>query len=105
MYLDRILDEKRRCWADRTLSVPVSRRREPASPGRLRDALRGRRVALMAEVKPRSPSKGDLWPVHRALPLARTYAAHGASAVSVLADEAFFGGSPGLVAEIAGDPH
>src|SRR3954454_4319874 len=104
MYLDRILEEKRRRWAERTLAPPVARRREPASPGRFRDALQGGRVAVIAEVKPRSPSKGDLWPVDRALPLARTYAAHGASAVSVLADDAFFGGSPELVAEIAGDP-
>lgn len=104
MHLDRILHEKRRQWAGPAAAVQVAPRREPAFPGRFRDALRGDRVALIAEVKPRSPSKGELWPAEQAVPLARTYAASGASAVSVLADEEFFGGSPALVAAVAADP-
>jgi indole-3-glycerol phosphate synthase len=64
----------------------------PAPPS-LRTALRTDRVAVVAEVKRRSPSVGvireDLEPGERAA----LYASHGAAAVSVLTDGPHFGGS------------
>lgn len=52
------------------------------------------RVALIAEIKRASPSKGDLARGEfQPEALARTYAANGASAISVLTDERFFKGS------------
>lgn len=59
--------------------------------GRFRDALAGAGLAAIAEVKRRSPSAGDLRPDADPAELARSFAANGAAAVSILVDERFGG--------------
>ncbi len=59
----------------------------------LADALRGRHVAIIAEVKRRSPSKGWINPGMSASDQAIAYERGGAAAVSVLTEPAHFGGS------------
>lgn len=56
-------------------------------------ALRGPGVALIAECKKASPSKGLMVPKYNAAEIARTYARAGASAISVLTDGRHFQGS------------
>jgi indole-3-glycerol phosphate synthase len=60
---------------------------------------RSDRLAVVAEVKRRSPSKGALNPDLVPSLLAKAYAEGGAAALSVLTDAEFFGGSPEDLAE------
>jgi len=66
---------------------------EEALPGAsLARALRATSVALLAEVKRRSPSKGAIAESLDALAQARAYADGGAAAVSILTEPEHFGG-------------
>ena len=56
-------------------------------------SLTGERVAVIAEVKRRSPGAGDIRPMLIPADWARSYRQAGASAMSVLTDGPFFGGS------------
>jgi len=53
-----------------------------------------RGMAVISEIKRRSPSKGDLDPTLDPATVAKEYESGGASCLSVLTDGAFFGGSP-----------
>lgn len=57
------------------------------------------RLAVIAEIKRRSPSRGELAPGLEAADLAQRYQAGGATALSVLTDAEFFGGSPADLGE------
>ncbi len=95
-YLDRILDAHRRsAAADRRPIEELLDQARTAPPTRgFRDALaRSEGLGVIAEIKRRSPSKGDLHPGLDPAALAADYAAGGATCLSVLTDEAFFGGS------------
>ncbi len=95
-YLDRILAAHREAAAHD--HRPVEELLElasavPAARG-FRAALEVSGTSVIAEIKRRSPSKGDLAVDLDPAALARAYAAGGAACLSVLTDVDFFGGSP-----------
>lgn len=98
--LDEILKEKRR--EVRALRDPEIRAALAAdalaapSPADFRGALRRAdgRLAVIGEFKRRSPSKGVLLAEGDPALIAKSYLEGGASAMSVLTDEKWFGGSP-----------
>ena len=105
--LDEIVRHKGSELLDRKAAVPLSelraRCRALAPPRDFEAALRprqGRRVALIAELKKASPSRGLLAETFDPPALARTCAANGAAALSVLTDERFFQGRIETVAEV-----
>ncbi len=94
-YLDRIIAEHRsRAAADRR---PLEGLLEEASqcqaPRRFSDALEEPGLSVIAEVKRRSPSKGDLFADLNPAVIAEQYMRGGAACLSVLTDGPNFGGS------------
>jgi indole-3-glycerol phosphate synthase len=98
VILDAILANKRREIAERqtrrplrSIEADIARAAPTARPFDL--ALRVHPgVSIIAEIKRKSPSGGELRPGASAANLAALYAAHGAAAVSVLTDQRYFGG-------------
>lgn len=81
-YLDAIIERKK---------LEVADLRQPP---RLFDALDcGQGLAVIAEIKRRSPSNGKLAEISDPLVLARKYIEGGAHALSILTDDAGFGGT------------
>ena len=59
----------------------------------LKDALSKPGISIIAEIKMKSPSEGEILPNADPVQIAKEYESAGASAISVLTDEQFFGGS------------
>ncbi len=95
-YLDRIVARHREVAAvdARPVEALIEAARAAAPTRGFREALAGcGHLAVISEVKRRSPSKGDLNAGLDPATLAAEYARGGASCLSVLTDEEFFGGS------------
>ncbi|NLN18059.1 MAG: indole-3-glycerol phosphate synthase TrpC [Firmicutes bacterium] len=102
MYLEPILRHKRQEIEERKRRLPLpalmsglQKDADPAGGGeRFRQALHSHHpVALIAEVKKASPSKGVICEDFDPEKIAASYERAGAAAISVLTDHRFFGGS------------
>jgi indole-3-glycerol phosphate synthase len=95
--LDDILDGVRADLAARQELEPLGRLKEAAaraqSPRDVMAAFRGTEVAVIAEVKRASPSKGAMAAIADPAGLAADYEAGGARIISVLTEKRKFGGS------------
>jgi indole-3-glycerol phosphate synthase len=101
LWLDRIVRAKRAELEQARAQVPQSvleKRIAPRPPGTFRRALLSQGtnqsdLAVIAELKQASPSKGTLCAQYEPATIARGYAQAGARALSVLTDREFFHGS------------
>lgn len=103
--LDEIVRNKRSEVAEAKSRVTLSELRDRAARAEApRDFLaaitRGPGLSLIAEIKRRSPSAGDIRPDLSPADIARTYERCGARALSVLTDERYFGGKLSYIADV-----
>ena len=95
--LDEIIDGVRVDLADREAVTPLADVKEAARHAREAldplPAFRADGVAVIAEVKRSSPSRGPLAAITDPAALAASYAAGGAATISVLTEQRRFGGS------------
>jgi indole-3-glycerol phosphate synthase len=95
-YLDTILEQHRADAAldHRSLDALIEEASAMPPTRGFAEALRGQStLAVIAEIKRRSPSKGDLFADLDPATIAKAYESGGASCLSVLTDAAHFGGS------------
>src|SRR6266481_4558511 len=101
-FLDEIIERKSAQVPRAKEAVPLSQLTERAravrkavKPFALRAAISARKseLAVIAEFKRASPSRGDIWRDADAANIARIFEQNGAAAVSVLTEEHYFHGS------------
>lgn len=106
--LTEIMANKRREIAPLLRSVPTSELADlnaalPKPPSFFQALQRpDGKLAVIAEIKRRSPSAGAIKENASALDQARSYRAAGASALSILTDEKYFGGTLADLTEVTG---
>ncbi len=104
--LDRIVADRQAGLVQRKRELPLAALREMAlrqpPPRDFPSALRGDGIRVIAEVKKASPSRGIIRADFDPVNIARTYAANGAAAISVLTEEKYFQGSLDYLTAIRG---
>ncbi len=96
-YLDKIVAAHRGQSAgdDRPLDALIEEAKDqPAARGFRRAIVATEGLAVISEIKRRSPSKGEINPGVDPASWAQAYQQGGATCLSVLTDREFFGGSP-----------
>lgn len=101
MILDTIVEQKKQEVA-RLKETGVSRPDAPVDPPRgfLKALTDSPEIAIIAEVKKASPSKGIISPDFNPPAIAASYEKGGAAAISVLTDEKFFQGALAYIPQV-----
>jgi indole-3-glycerol phosphate synthase len=103
--LDKIFADKKQEVSDTERRLPLPELKikmaDQSPPRDVSRALRGSPPSrIVAEIKRRTPFKGELRKDFNALEIARTYAENGAAALSVLTESTHFGGGIDILSQI-----
>jgi len=104
--LDEIVAYKRQVVAEASQRVPVEEIRQldesaPSPPSFFDSLAGGDDIAVIAEIKKASPSRGIIRTDFDPVAIAETYEDEGASAISVLTDEKYFQGSVEILTQVS----
>ena len=101
--LDKIIQHKKEEIRERSKVTPIERIRGSQRLYGIRDfksALTREGVSIIAEIKRRSPSSGDILADADPAAVAKAYEQNGAAAISVLTDQEFFGGQLEFIQQV-----
>jgi len=94
MILEQIVHRKRLQLQNMNLELIQPLKTDvPLAPGGFKDCLTGSGISVIAEIKQKSPSAGQIRTDFDPAIIARQYYDNGAAALSVLTEQYFFGGS------------
>ena len=101
--LEKIINSKKYELEEKLKIIPIERLQESQRLYEIRDfkkSLRNSSIDIIAEIKQKSPSMGEIMINSDPKDIAEQYSENGASAISVLTDEPFFGGRLEYISEV-----
>ena len=101
--LEKIIDSKTKEIAEKTKIISIERLQDSQRLYEIRNfkqSLQNNHIDIIAEIKRKSPSMGDILTNYSPKEIAKQYAKNGASVISVLTDEPFFGGKLDYISEV-----
>src|SRR4030042_4004717 len=100
--LEDIVEVKKQEVLLKKNDLPVRKMRLDLHPGirSFKGSLLTEGFSIIAEIKRRSPSEGVIRESIDPVAIAQTYESYGASAISVVTDQRFFGGEDGLISAV-----
>jgi len=101
--LKKIIKHKQEEVNERAKVTPLKRIQESQRLFAIRDfysALQKKDIQIIAEIKQKSPSMGEIMSGMEPAQIAQSYVNNGASAVSILTDQMYFGGSLEFIPQV-----
>jgi len=101
--LEKIIASKRHEVVEKSKIIPIERLKDSQRLYTIRDfkqSLKSDKIDIIAEIKRKSPSMGNILSNFNPREIAKAYEINGAAAISILTDEPFFGGKLEYISEV-----